>query len=193
MVSNAALAAACGTSNLYQLLIWDRRSQIAVNEYIQRLENSKSKEYAAAAIEGRQPGQYWAGVEFPKVVADIFAKCYAKKTGSQILSDALEALIAVIFISDQFTTTGGVEAVFNTYLKPFFERHITLRALTHHPTKNLCETLQGMGCHRFRMVKERQGNITEYTGKPLLIAAAYRCVLTRHSTSSRVHIIRSRG
>lgn len=39
-------------------------------------------------------------------------------------------------------------------LKPFLDRHVTLKTLSHHPTKILFELLQAQGCVKFEIVKD---------------------------------------
>jgi endoribonuclease Dicer len=68
----------------------------------------------------------------------------------------MESIIAAIYLSDNFSSI-GVESFFDNLLKPFYDKHITLKTLTHHPTKNLFEMLQAQGCRRFRIVKEITG------------------------------------
>jgi endoribonuclease Dicer len=49
----------------------------------------------------------------------------------------------------------GGEALFDNVLRPFYDRHITLKTLSHHPTKILFELFQAHGCQQFQIVKEK--------------------------------------
>ena len=44
--------------------------------------------------------------------------------------------------------------MYNTILRPFYDKHITLKTLSHHPTKVLFELLQSRGCQDFEITKE---------------------------------------
>lgn len=68
MVSNAALAAACVWSGLHEHLIHESYTLTkSIREYVMSLQASQEKEYKAAAFENRPPGQFWLGLEPPKV------------------------------------------------------------------------------------------------------------------------------
>jgi len=44
--------------------------------------------------------------------------------------------------------------MYNTILRPFYDKHITLKTLSHHPTKILFELFQSRGCQVFEITKE---------------------------------------
>ncbi|KAF8974226.1 hypothetical protein BDZ97DRAFT_3979 [Flammula alnicola] len=101
----------------------------------------QQKEYALADEEGRSPGQYWLDIEPPKA-----------------LSDVVESIAGAIYISDNFDPVGA-ESLFDNVLKPFYDKHITLQTLSHHPTKILFELLQAQGCQQFEITKDKDENI----------------------------------
>lgn len=72
------------------------------------------------------------------------------------LSDVVESIFGAVYVSDNFSPVGS-EAFFDRVLKPFFDKHITLQTLSHHPTKVLFELFQSQGCQDFEMVKEVMG------------------------------------
>lgn len=78
----------------------------------------------------------------------------------------VESIIGAIYISEDFSPTGA-EAVFDNVLKPFYDRHVTLKTLSHHPTKILFELLQAQGCQLFEIVKEKdeEGQLTCCSGQ----------------------------
>jgi endoribonuclease Dicer len=82
----------------------------------------------------------------------------------QTLPDVVESIVGAIYISDNFSPVGA-EALFDNVLKPFYDRHITLKTLSHHPTKILFELFQAQGCHQFELIKERQENVIRCDGK----------------------------
>lgn len=76
MVSNSALAAVCVSSGLREHLLFESY-QLAgsIEVYANELKTRQQKEYLAAEREGRSPGQYWLGIEPPKVPA-----CFSPST-----------------------------------------------------------------------------------------------------------------
>ncbi|RDB22674.1 Dicer-like protein 1 [Hypsizygus marmoreus] len=138
MVSNAALAAVCVWSGLHDLLLHESYAMAtSIHEYATRLRANQEEEYRLAKSEGRPPGQYWLELEPPKAVSDV-----------------VESLIGAIYISDNFSPV-GVEALFDNVLKPFYDKHVTLKTLSHHPTKILFELFQAQGCQRFKIIKDK--------------------------------------
>ncbi|KAJ3811921.1 hypothetical protein F5876DRAFT_88014 [Lentinula aff. lateritia] len=140
MVSNAALAAVCVTSGLHQHLLFES-DKLAhdIREYEYLLRRAQTEEYTSAEKEGRPAGQFWHNIESPKV-----------------LSDLLESILGALYVSDKYSPVGS-DAFFDKVFKPFYDRHITLQTLSHHPTKILFELLQRKGCEKFSLVKESNG------------------------------------
>ena len=137
MVSNAALAAVCIWSGLHEHLLFESASlEHSIQTYADELYERQMAEYEAATREGRQPGQYWVDIEPPKA-----------------LSDVVESIIGAVYVSDNFSPVGA-ETFFDKVLAPFYDRHITLHTLSHHPTKILFELFQSQGCQSFELVKE---------------------------------------
>ena len=158
MVSNSALAAVCIQAGLHEHLIFESFTLANnIQFYAENLKAKQAEEYQAAVNEDRMPGQYWLEVEPPKVcIRTIVLQIYL--TGSlffaQALSDVVESIIGAIYISDNFSPR-GVEIFFDNVLKPFYDMHITLKTLSHHPTKILFELFQAQGCQLFQMVKSK--------------------------------------
>lgn len=87
---------------------------------------------------------------------------------SQVLSDLVESTLGALYVSDDYSPVGA-EKFFNKVFKPFYDRHITLQTLSHHPTKVLFELIQARGsCQKFQLVKEHN----EYLGKRLELGTA---------------------
>ncbi|KAJ7781333.1 hypothetical protein B0H16DRAFT_1658943 [Mycena metata] len=142
MVSNSALAAVCVSSGLYTHLLQASRLTGGVIGYMEKLERKQAEEYELAELEKRSPGQYWQEVEPPKV-----------------LSDVVESVIGAIYVSDNFTPIGA-EAFFESVLKPFYDKHITFKTITHHPTKTLFELIQAQRCQKLRLSKQKAASGT---------------------------------
>ena len=66
----------------------------------------------------------------------------------------VESIIGAIYISEDFSPSGA-EAIFDNVLKPFYDHHVTLKTLSHHPTKILFELFQAQGCQQFEIVKDK--------------------------------------
>ena len=136
MVSNAALAAICVWSGLHEHLLFESVTlEENIQAYAYELSEKQAAEYEQAEREGRQPGQYWIEIEPPKA-----------------LSDVVESILGAVYVSDNFSPVGS-EMFFDKILAPFYDRHITLHTLSHHPTKVLFELLQSQGCQNFELVK----------------------------------------
>ena len=136
MVSNAALAAVCVWAGLHDYLLFESAAlEENIQTYADELAEKQREEYAQAAREDRQPGQYWVEVEPPKA-----------------LSDVVESILGAVYVSDNFSPVGA-ETFFDKILAPFYDRHITLHTLSHHPTKILFELFQSQGCQNFELVK----------------------------------------
>ncbi|KAK0473131.1 hypothetical protein EDD18DRAFT_1197346 [Armillaria luteobubalina] len=141
MVSNRALAALCVCSGLHQhLLFQSAELALSISRYEKELKRKQSEEYTAAQQEGRAPGQFWFDIDPPKP-----------------LSDVVESIMGAMCISDDFLPD-GVEAIFKNLVQPFYDKHITLQTLSHHPTKLLLELLQASGCQDFEISKDNVGN-----------------------------------
>ena len=138
MVSNTALAAICVTRGLHRHLLYDSLELAHnIDVYEGALKVRRSREYETATKENRRPGQYWVDLEPPKV-----------------LSDVVESIFGALFASDNFLPFGA-ERFFEKVLKPFYDQHITLQTLSHHPTKTLFELFQSQGCREFAIMKEQ--------------------------------------
>ncbi|KAJ6599151.1 hypothetical protein DFH09DRAFT_1243597 [Mycena vulgaris] len=137
MVSNSALAAVCISSGLHKHLLLSTRLSNSVADYIEQLKAKQTEEYELARVEKRSPGQYWHELEPPKA----------------------ESVFGAIYVSDNSTPV-GVEAFFEAVLKPFYDKHITLKTVAHHPTKVLFELIQRYQCQKFRIVKEQMDDET---------------------------------
>jgi endoribonuclease Dicer len=141
MVANTTLAALCVEAKLHNYLLYNSVALAnSIENYVVIIEQAKEKEYQAAREEGRSPGQYWTDVDPPKA-----------------LSDVIESIIGAVFVSDKFGHA-GTEAVYENLIKPFYDRHISLKTLSHHPTKVLLELFQSYGCQQFEILKD--GEIT---------------------------------
>lgn len=70
----------------------------------------------------------------------------------------MESVLGAIYVSDNFSPE-GVETFFDRVLKPFFDQHITLKTISHHPTKILFELFQSRGCQEFEIIKQTDPDI----------------------------------
>src|ERR1700733_4260240 len=82
----------------------------------------------------------------------------------------------------------GVEALFDNILKPFYDKHITLKTLSHHPTKVLFELFQAQGCQQFSIQKEKIENAKRCHGEIHMPRQDYK-LISRAVISVIVHDI----
>jgi endoribonuclease Dicer len=137
MVSNAVLAAICVSAGLHEHLLFDASlMQDNLEDYVDRITERQEEAHRQAQQDGQSPGQYWVDVEPPKA-----------------LSDVIESIIGALYVSDNFSPLGA-ERFYEKVLKPFYDQHITLETLSHHPTKVLFERIQSESCQNFSLVKE---------------------------------------
>ena len=164
MVSNSTLAAVCVYSGLHEHLLFESPNiASSIQAYSEQLDTVQRMEYDLAENEGRLPGQYWLDIEQPKVTSHAeWPYLRDQMLFLQVLSDVVESVLGAIYVSDDFSPE-GVEAFFDSVLKPHFDKHITLRTLSHHPTKILFELFQSRGCQEFEIIKqtdsERPGTV----------------------------------
>ncbi|TFK28818.1 hypothetical protein FA15DRAFT_664885 [Coprinopsis marcescibilis] len=139
MVANSTLAALCILSGIHQHVIFGSyHLSKSMGEYAESISRKAEEEYTLAEKEDRPPGQFWTDVEPPKALSDI-----------------IESIIGALYISDDFSPV-GIEAFFDNVLRPFFDKHITLQTLTHHPTKTLFEVVQSYGCQMLKFTKDNK-------------------------------------
>ncbi|KAH6914993.1 hypothetical protein BKA70DRAFT_1257649 [Coprinopsis sp. MPI-PUGE-AT-0042] len=136
MVSNSTLGAICVLSGISQYLLFSSHGlSESIKEYETKIKARALEEQALALKEKRPPGQFWTDTEPPKA-----------------LSDVVEAIVGALYISDGFSPAGA-ETFFDKVLRPFFNAHITLETLAHHPAKTLFEFVQGHGCQQIQLRK----------------------------------------
>ncbi|KAF8332689.1 uncharacterized protein EI90DRAFT_3145368 [Cantharellus anzutake] len=137
MVNNIALGALCVDCGLDEFIVHDSPSlQKSIDEYKAEVKKAQQLEYNLASAEGRMPGQYWVDLEPPKVLGDI-----------------VESLLGALLVCENFIASGAGK-MYQRLLKPFYDKHITLRTLSHHPTKLLFELFQTQGCQNFEIIRE---------------------------------------
>lgn len=64
----------------------------------------------------------------------------------------MESILGALYVSDGFTLTGA-QGMYEALLKPFYDQHISLKTLSHHPTKVLFELFQSLGCQEFEITR----------------------------------------
>ncbi|KAJ6516002.1 hypothetical protein C8R45DRAFT_958371 [Mycena sanguinolenta] len=175
MVSNSALGAVCVSSGLHNHVLLATRLQGSVADYIVKLKIKRTEEYELARAEKRCPGQYWQEVDPPKV-----------------LSDVVESVIGAIYVSDNCTPV-GVEAFFDSVLKPFYDQHISLRTLAQHPTKILFELIQAQQCQKFQFLKEKASGTTFCHGACICLPCLQALSADLLSFGARRHFGQRRG
>ncbi|KAH9077365.1 hypothetical protein EDB83DRAFT_2349688 [Lactarius deliciosus] len=169
MVSNQTLGAICVEVGLHEHLMFESFDLASkIRAYTENLKRKRNAEYESAKEEGRTPGQYWIDTIPPKA-----------------LSDVVESVIGAIFISDNFSPEGA-QSFFDKILKPFYDKHITLRTLSHHPTKTLFEVFQAHGCQQFEVTREYEST-EEFSGGTLCNVVIHDVILASAGGPSAVY------
>ncbi|GLB33718.1 putative PAZ domain containing protein [Lyophyllum shimeji] len=157
MVSNSTLAAVCVLSGLHKHFQYKSHVlHASIQDYATKLRASQAKEYRNAELEDRPPGQFWLELAAPKVLSDI-----------------VEAVMGAVYAGDRFSSA-GIDALFDKLLKPFYDKHITLKTLSHHPTKLLFELFQRWRCQLFSITTatERKVNVAHIIVHDVILASA---------------------
>jgi len=159
MVSNATLAAICACSGLHSHFVHKSQSLgKVIQTYTETVISNYSKECKNSTREGRSPGQFWLEISAPKVLSDI-----------------IESLMGAIYVTDQFSPV-GVEMIFDKLFKPFYDKYITLKTLSLHPTKLLFELFQRQQCSQFKIINNKvpgtNANIAQVLVHDVILASA---------------------
>jgi endoribonuclease Dicer len=171
MVANLTLGALCVDCGYHTFLIHESPIlKRQIDEYVEQVTRAQALEYNLAESEKRPPGQYWVDIEAPKVCLGLGRRsramsCQLANAFIQALSDIIESSVGALLVLDNFNLSGA-ERMYNRVIRPFFEKHISLENLTHHPTKVLFELFQSRGCQKFEIVEnpstireDAEGNI----------------------------------
>ncbi|KAL7411089.1 hypothetical protein BDY24DRAFT_397668 [Mrakia frigida] len=137
MINNHTAASFCVHLGLNEFAVFDNTLvQRAITEYVPRIKRAKEKEEELAKSEGRDPGQYWAEIDPPKLLGDV-----------------VEAVYAAILI-DSGLQWKAVEDFHNNVQRLWMDKYIRgLGSLAGHPSKMLTEILQARRCMNFEIVK----------------------------------------
>ncbi|KAI5124869.1 hypothetical protein M0805_007301 [Coniferiporia weirii] len=174
MVSNATLAAVCVWAGLHKHLLFESNAlDDSIQTYAIALKGKQKEAYEQASRENGPPGQYWVEVEPPKA-----------------LSDVVESILGAVYVSDNFSPAGA-EIFFDKVLAPFYDKHITLHTLAHHPTKTLFEYFQSQGCQNFMVHKRNiDPDQNDYGHTVMSEIVVHGVVLARATDTSSTYIAR---
>lgn len=134
MINNHTAASFCVHLGLNEFAVFDHTLvQRAITEYVPRIKRAKEKEEELAKSEGRDPGQYWAEIDPPKVRFDsllLSALSRPELTSSpsfclrsQLLGDVVEAVYAAILI-DSGLQWKAVEDFHNNVQRLWMDKYI---------------------------------------------------------------------
>ena len=170
MVTNFALAAVCVENGLHKHIIYESPTLgVEIENYVEQLKRGRDLEYKIADNEGRPPGRDWIDIEPPKVLtftSQPRAQVHSLHCNvNQPLSDIVESTLLGLLVLDNFKSQSTAR-MYNKILKPFFEKHISLQTLAHHPTKVLFEMFQSRGCQHFEIAEGPEGG-EDAEGNPL--------------------------
>ncbi|KAI9317068.1 dicer-2 protein [Dichotomocladium elegans] len=125
-VNNHVLGIICVENDLHKnIKHYSGRLVKAIEEFCLELEEVKNK--------GDAQGEYWRDMSIPKV-----------------LSDVVESMLGAVFIDAGFDLD-PVEKVFEKWMVPLFEKHVSPDTIHVHPLRKLTTGLQAMGCDGFML------------------------------------------
>lgn len=125
-VNNHVLGVICIEIQLHtQIIHYSGRLVRAIEEFVNELESVKQR--------GEAHGEYWTDMTVPKV-----------------LSDVVESMLGAVFVDAGFDLT-PVEKVFQNWMIPLYDKHVTPETLKIHPLRKLTTDLQRMGCDCFML------------------------------------------
>ncbi|KAI9494240.1 hypothetical protein BDB00DRAFT_928356 [Zychaea mexicana] len=123
-VNNHVLGIICVRNNLHtQIIHYSGRLVKAIEEFSLELETMEKN--------GEAVGEFWTEMSIPKV-----------------LSDVVESMLGAVFVDAGFDLA-PVEKVFEKWMIPLYEKHVTPQTLKIHPLRKFTTDLQRMGCESF--------------------------------------------
>jgi len=142
MINNHTTASFCVHLGLQDFAVFDNPlMQRAIAEYVPRIRRAKVKEEELAKSEGREPGQYWAEIDSPKVsfikaypffsdparsltrLELTFGRVLPLLFRSQLLGDVVEAVYAAILV-DSGLQWKAVEDFHKNVQRPWMDKYI---------------------------------------------------------------------
>lgn len=125
-VNNHVLSIICVENMLHtQIIHYSGRLVRSIEEFCKEVEQMKK--------DGRAVGEYWRDLMIPKV-----------------LSDVVESMLGAIFVDAGFDLK-PVEKLFEKWMHPIFNKHVTPSTLQVHPLRRLTTDLQRLGCEGFML------------------------------------------
>jgi dsRNA-specific ribonuclease len=92
----------------------------------------------------------WRSTPLRYLICTLVLECLLMS--GQSIADVVESILGALYVSDGFDIKGA-QAMYDTILRPFYDKHISLKTLSHHPTKILFELFQSRGCQEFEITK----------------------------------------
>lgn len=125
-VNNHVLGIICIELELHtQIIHYSGRLVRAIEEFHNEVQQIKDK--------GEAIGEYWTDLTVPKV-----------------LSDVVESMLGAVFVDAGFNLD-PVEAMFERWMIPFYDKHVTPELIKVHPLNKFTTSLQRMGCESFML------------------------------------------
>lgn len=162
MVSGSTLGAIAVSSGLSDYIFHAPPEAISsIRSLSKNLRARQSEENERPA--GEKVGQYWRGMEPPKVCWSFPISPYGPRRSRKIIVHFVKVIIGILYMSD-CSSLASVEPFFDKILRPFYDEYITLKTLALRPTATLIELLHAQGCHSFDIKKETLGPTTRCQG-----------------------------
>lgn len=125
-VNNHVLGILCVINELHTQIVHYSGALIrAIEEFVKEHEGMKQR--------GEAVGEYWTDLTIPKV-----------------LSDVVESMLGAVFVDAGFQLE-PVQRVFEKWMLPLYNTHVTPETLRIHPLRKLTTDLQRAGCDDFKL------------------------------------------
>ncbi|CAG8634049.1 16813_t:CDS:2 [Funneliformis mosseae] len=120
-VNNQFLGAVCEVIGLQRHIIhFSPKLMAGMTDFVNIVDGMRNK--------GEAVGEYWSDLDVPKVMSDV-----------------VESMLGAVFVDSEFDPAAP-QRLFDIWIKPILDVHVTPETLKVHPVKKLTEYMQKIGC-----------------------------------------------
>ncbi|RHZ72154.1 hypothetical protein Glove_245g9 [Diversispora epigaea] len=133
-VNNLILGAICEIIGLHKHIIhFSSKLMSGITTFIKQVNEIRER--------GEAVGEYWSDLDVPKVMSDV-----------------IESMLGAVFVDAEFNPEAPLK-VFEKWVEPVLNKHVTPDTLKVHPVKQLTESMQKQGCNEFLIRNHTTGSI----------------------------------
>ncbi|CAG8495182.1 4853_t:CDS:2 [Diversispora eburnea] len=133
-VNNLILGAICEIIGLHKHIIhFSAKLMSGITTFIKQVNEIRER--------GEAIGEYWSDLDVPKVMSDV-----------------IESMLGAVFVDAEFNPEAPLK-VFEKWVEPVLNKHVTPDTLKVHPVKKLTEKMQKEGCNEFLIRNHTTGSI----------------------------------